>query len=138
MAAKQNPGRSGGGGGGGYGRRRRSPEAQSKSQSNAHQYGLLEPSVELVKVKSHGNNGRVAQTPVVVTKDNLKLLNGQVKERRKRSDNFIPFSEYEAQRVNTLILEENDFHALPQRLAQEQAQLARQARVLTMQLAVAQ
>merc|ERR1712088_1075566 len=42
------------------GRRRRSAQLEPV-HSNAHQYGLLEPKVELVKVKSHGNYGKVVQ-----------------------------------------------------------------------------
>ena len=37
------------------------------------------------------------------------------------TDNFIPFSEYDSRRVNTLKLEQNDFLALPARL-QSQSQ----------------
>merc|ERR1712025_118829 len=97
------------------GRRRRSAQLEPV-HSNAHQYGLLEPKVELVKVKSHGNYGKVVQASVVAPSAHTKLEHG----RRKRSenfDNFVPFSVYDDRRVKLLKVEENDFHALPRVIA---------------------
>jgi len=110
------------------GRRRRSPQIEPP-HSNAHQYGLIVPNVDKVKVKSHGSFGREVHAPVVVVrKDHTNFLNG-AKERRKRSDNFIPFSLYDDRRRKTLKIEENDAHALPLRLQiEKKEQLARQAR----------
>jgi len=117
-----------------YGKRSAQPDTR---YTNAHQYGLIEPKVEVVKVKSHGNYGKVAQSgkprQARVLTEEAQFLNGPNK-RRRRSDTyvFIPFSVYEGRRVNTLKLEENDFHALPARLQIElkRAQIARQAKSL--------
>merc|ERR1712008_296389 len=98
------------------GKRRRSAQLEPV-HSSAHQYGLLEPKVELVKVKSHGNYGKVVQASVVAPSAHAKLEHGK---RRKRSDNFdniIPFSVYDDRRVKLLKVEENDFHALPRVIA---------------------
>merc|ERR1719369_62637 len=121
------------------GRRRRSPQIEPL-HSNAHQYGLKEPKVEKVKVKSHGNFGKDIQTPVVVVKkDHSNFING-AKERRKRNTyDFIPFSVYDARRIKTLKVEENDFHALPLRLQIEnRIKLAREAKALQIQLTATQ
>merc|ERR1712088_633564 len=58
------------------GRRRRSAQLEPV-HSNAHQYGLLEPKVELVKVKSHGNYGKVVQASVVAPSAHAKLEHGK-------------------------------------------------------------
>jgi len=114
------------------GRRRRSTPLV---HSNAHQYGLVEPKVGVVKVKSHGNYGKVAQSggPGVASRvKHAEFLNG-AKERRKRgSQTFIPFSLYETRRTKTLKVEENDFHALPARLQieKQRAHITRQAKAL--------
>jgi len=114
-----------------YGRRRRRSPQIEPQQSNAHQYGLKAPNVDTVKVKSHGSFGREVHAPVIVKKkDHTNFLNG-AKERRKRSDNFIPFSVYDDRRRKTLKIEENDARALPLRLQiEKKEQLARQAKAL--------
>lgn len=98
------------------GRRRRSAQLEPV-QSNAHQYGLLEPKVELVKVKSHGNYGKVVQASVVAPSAHAKLEHGKRRKRSENFDNFIPFSVYDDRRVKLLKVEENDFHALPRVIA---------------------
>lgn len=104
------------------GRRRRQAEAALAGSDN--QYGLLEPRVEVVKIKSHGNYGKVVQEAAGAGAgpggEPLAQRTHTATERRKRSDNFIPFSVYEDRRSKTLKVEENDFHALP-RLLQQQA-----------------
>merc|ERR1711935_1092807 len=98
------------------GKRRRSAQLVPV-HSNAHQYGLLEPKVELVKVKSHGNYGKVVQASVVAPSAHAKLEHGKRRKRSDNFDNFIPFSVYDDRRVKLLKFEENDFHALPRVIA---------------------
>merc|ERR1711894_144326 len=120
------------------GRRRRSAQLEPV-HSNAHQYGLLEPKVELVKVKSHGNYGKVVQASVVAPSAHAKLEHGR-KKRSENFDNFVPFSVYDDRRVKLLKVEENDFHALPRVIAsnkQKRADLlekAEEAKVHMVQL----
>merc|ERR1712004_545379 len=95
------------------GKKKRSAQLEP-THSNAHQYGLIEPKIDLVKVKSHGNFGKVVQASDVAPSAHAKLEQGK---RRKRSENldfdFIPFNVYDDRRVKLLKVEENDFHALP-------------------------
>merc|ERR1712055_616204 len=98
------------------GRRRRSAQLEPV-HSNAHQYGLLEPKVELVKVKSHGNYGKLVQASVVAPSAHAKLEHGKRRKRSDNFDNFVPFSVYDDRRVKLLKVEENDFHALPRVIA---------------------
>jgi len=114
-------------------RRRRSPQIEHVKRKNAHHFGLKAPKVDQVKVKSHGSFGREVHAPVIVVKkDHTNFLNG-AKERRKRSDNFIPFSVYDDRRRKTLKIEENDARALPLRLQiEKKEQLARQAKALAL------
>merc|ERR1712088_910934 len=98
------------------GRRRRNAQLEPV-HSNAHQYGLLEPKVELVKVKSHGNYGKVVQASVVAPSAHAKLEHGKRRKRSENFDNFVPFSVYDDRRVKLLKGEENDFHALPRVIA---------------------
>merc|ERR1712117_384092 len=121
------------------GRRRRSAQLEPVHHSNAHQYGLLEPKVELVKVKSHGNYGKVVQASVVAPSAHAKLEHGKRRKRSKNFDNFVPFSVYDDRRVKLLKVEENDFHALPRVIAsnkQKRADLAKveEAKVHVVQL----
>merc|ERR1712126_202145 len=114
-------------------RRRRSPQIEHVKRKNAHHFGLKAPKVDQVKVKSHGSFGREVHAPVIVVrKDHTNFLNG-AKERRKRSDNFIPFSVDDDRRRKTLKVEENDARALPLRLQiEKKEQLARQAKALAL------
>merc|ERR1712126_482454 len=116
-------------------RRRRSPQIEHVKRKNAHHFGLKAPKVDQVKVKSHGSFGREVHAPVIVVrKDHTNFLNG-AKERRKRSDNFIPFSVYDDRRRKTLKIEENDARALPLRLQiEKKEQLARQAKALALKM----
>merc|ERR1712055_70381 len=99
------------------GRRRRNAQLEPV-HSNAHQYGLLEPKVELVKVKSHGNYGKVVQASVVAPSAHAKLEHGKRRKRQSENfDNFVPFSVYDDRRVKLSKVEENDFHALPRVIA---------------------
>merc|ERR1712038_2225193 len=86
------------------GRRRRNAQLEPV-HSNAHQYGLLEPKVELVKAS------------VVAPSAHAKLEHGKRRERSENFDNFVPFSVYDDRRVKLLKVEENDFHALPRVIA---------------------
>merc|ERR1711970_59054 len=120
------------------GRRRRSAQLEPV-HSNAHQYGLLEPKVELVKVKSHGNYGKVVQASVVAPSAHAKLEHGKRRKRSENFDNFVPFSVYDDRRVKLLKVEENDFHTLPRVIAsnkQKRADLAKveEAKVHVVQL----
>merc|ERR1712172_396532 len=102
------------------GRRRRSAQHLEPVHSNAHQYGLLEPKVELVKVKSHGNYGKVVQASVVAPSAHAKLEHDGKRRKRQSEnnfDNFVPFSVCDDRRVKLLKVEENDFHALPRVIA---------------------
>merc|ERR1711970_137679 len=110
------------------GRRRRSAQLEPV-HSNAHQYGLLEPKVELVKVKSHGNYGKVVQASVVAPSAHAKLEHGKRRKRSENFDNFVPFSVYDDRRVKLLKVEENDFHALPRVIASNKQKRADQAKV---------
>merc|ERR1712061_255753 len=83
------------------GRRRRNAQLEPV-HSNAHQYGLLEPKVELVKVKSHGNYGKVVQASVVAPSAHAKLEHGKRRKRSENFDNFVPFSVYDDRRVKLL------------------------------------
>lgn len=78
---------------------------------------LVKPVValEAVKVKSHGSQGWVVQgrAPGSAVSSGAK--------RQRRSNGFIPFSEYEATRVDTLKVEQNDALALSERLKTEAA-----------------
>merc|ERR1712158_30868 len=99
------------------GKKRRSAQLEPV-HSNAHQYGLLEPKVELVKVKSHGNFGKVVQaSDVAPSPHHAKLEHGRKKRSDVNFDNFVPFSVYDDRRVKLLKVEENDFHALPRVIA---------------------
>merc|ERR1712110_1329647 len=99
------------------GKKRRSAQLEPV-HSNAHQYGLLEPKVELVKVKSHGNFGKVVQaSDVAPSPHHAKLDHGRKKRSDVNFDNFVPFSVYDDRRVKLLKVEENDFHALPRVIA---------------------
>lgn len=128
-----------------YGRRRRRAAQAEPPHSNAHQYGLQEPRVHLVKVKSHGNFGKVVQEAPAAGATHVS--HSRI-ERRKRSDNFIPFNVYDERRVKLLRVEENGFHALPRRNQlesrreqEEERSRAREGRALhlaTLQLTAAQ
>merc|ERR1712037_172636 len=99
------------------GKKRRSADLEPV-HSNAHQYGLLEPKGELVKVKSHGNFGKVVQaSDVAPSPHHAKLEHGRKKRSDVNFDNFVPFSVYDDRRVKLLKVEENDFHALPRVIA---------------------
>merc|ERR1712088_209022 len=103
---------------GSYSGRRRRNAQLDPVHSNAHQYGLLEPKVELVKVKSHGNFGKVVQaSDVAPSPHHAKLEHGRKKRSDVNFDNFVPFSVYDDRRVKLLKVEENDFHALPRVIA---------------------
>jgi len=121
-----------------YAGRKRRNAILELEHNKQHKYGLQEPNIGNVKVKSRGNHGQVIQFADEFRKGKAMYLNG-VKNREKRSDNFIPFYVYDADRSLTLKVEEMDHLALRQRLQIErQAQLARKAKILKVQLTATQ
>lgn len=79
--------------------------------------GLVKPLValEAVKVQSHGSHGWVVQG----NNPTNAAFSGAT--RHRRNSGFIPFSEYEGARVDTLKVEQNDALALSERLKAEVA-----------------
>lgn len=121
-----------------YAGRKRRNAILELEQNKQHKYGLQEPHIGNVKVKSRGNHGQVIQFAHEFRKGKAMYLNG-AKNREKRSDPFIPFYVYDADRSNTLKLEEMDHQALRKRLQIErEAQLARKAKFLKVQLTATQ
>ena len=101
----------------GYGKR----SAESKDESEA-KLGLVDNvPLEAVKVVIHSSHGNIAQHYDGDTEYQNAVLGSRFGRGKRETDNFIPFSEYDSRRVNTLKLEQNDFLALPARL-QSQSQ----------------
>merc|ERR1711971_606923 len=101
----------------GYGKR----SADNKEGSEI-QLGLVaDVPLEAVKVKIHSSHGNIAQQYDGGTEYQNAVLGSRFGRGKRETDNFIPFSEYDSRRVNTLKLEQNDFLALPARL-QSQSQ----------------
>lgn len=95
----------------------RETERRKRSNKSQDLHGLVpNVAVQAVKVKSHGKYGNVAQVAVDGAPSSRTIFEAQLGRRRRRSNNFIPFSEYDQRRVKTLKIEQNDFLALPQRL----------------------
>merc|ERR1712038_1445609 len=100
----------------GYGKR----SAENKDESEA-KLGLVDVPLDAVKVKIHSSHGNIAQQYDGDTEYQNAVLGSRFGRGKRETDNFIPFSEYDSRRVNTLKLEQNDFLALPARL-QSQSQ----------------
>merc|ERR1711997_399075 len=101
----------------GYGKR----SAESKDESEAKLGLVANVPLEAVKVVIHSSHGNIAQHYDGDTEYQNAVLGSRFGRGKRETDNFIPFSEYDSRRVNTLKLEQNDFLALPARL-QSQSQ----------------
>ena len=101
----------------GYGKR----SADNKDESEAKLGLVSNVPLEAVKVVIHSSRGNIAQHFDGDTEYQNAVLGSRFGRGKRESDNFIPFSEYDSRRVNTLKLEQNDFLALPARL-QSQSQ----------------
>merc|ERR1712226_970796 len=101
----------------GYGKR----SADSKDESETKLGLVADVPLDAVKVKIHSSHGNIAQQYDGDTEYRNAVLGSRFGRGKRETDNFIPFSEYDSRRVNTLKLEQNDFPALPARL-QSQSQ----------------
>merc|ERR1712038_1652401 len=101
----------------GYGKR----SADNKDESEAKLGLVVDVPLDAVKVKIHSSHGNIAQQYDGDTEYQNAVLGTRFGRGKRETDNFIPFSEYDSRRVNTLKLEQNDFLALPARL-QSQSQ----------------
>merc|ERR1712218_7763 len=100
----------------GYGKR----SADSKAESET-KLGLVDNiPLEAVKVVIHSSQGNIAQHYDGDTAYQNAVLGSRFGRGKRETDNFIPFSEYDSRRVNTLKLEQNDFLALPARLQSQE------------------
>merc|ERR1712061_311995 len=96
----------------GYGKR----SADSKDDSET-KLGLVDNiPLEAVKVVIHSSRGNIVQHYGGDTEYQNAVLGSRFGRGKRETENFIPFSEYDTRRVNTLKLEQNDFLALPARL----------------------
>merc|ERR1711971_930598 len=101
----------------GYGKR----SADTKDESEAKLGLVADVPLEAVKLVIHSSHGNIAQHYDGDTEYQNAVLGSRFGRGKRETDNFIPFSEYDSRRVNTLKLEQNDFLALPARL-QSQSQ----------------
>merc|ERR1712038_764191 len=101
----------------GYGKR----SADNKDESETKLGLVADVPLDAVKVKIHSSHGNIAQHYDGDTAYQNAVLGSRFGRGKRETDNFIPFSEYDSRRVNTLKLEQNDFLALPARL-QSQSQ----------------
>merc|ERR1739848_453864 len=101
----------------GYGKR----SADRKDESETKLGLVADVPLDAVKVKIHSSHGNIAQQYDGDTEYQNAVLGSRFGRGKRETDNFIPFSEYDSRRVNTLKLEQNDFLALPARL-QSQSQ----------------
>merc|ERR1712038_607655 len=101
----------------GYGKR----SADNKDESETKLGLVADVPLDAVKVKIHSSHGNIAQQYDGDTEYQNAVLGSRFGRGKRETDNFIPFSEYDSRRVNTLKLEQNDFLALPARL-QSQSQ----------------
>merc|ERR1712001_9544 len=101
----------------GYGKR----SADSKDESEAKLGLVANVPLDAVKVVIHSSQGNIARHYDGDTEYQNAVLGSRFGRGKRETDNFIPFSEYDSRRVNTLKLEQNDFLALPARL-QSQSQ----------------
>merc|ERR1712038_393318 len=101
----------------GYGKR----SADNKDESETKLGLVADVPLDAVKVKIHSSHGNIAQQYDGDTEYQNAVLGTRFGRGKRETDNFIPFSEYDSRRVNTLKLEQNDFLALPARL-QSQSQ----------------
>merc|ERR1712203_167575 len=95
--------------------------ADQKDESEAKLGLVSNVPLEAVKLVIHSSRGSIAQHFDGDTEYQNAVLGSRFGRGKRDTDNFIPFSEYDSRRVNTLKLEQNDFLALPARL-QSQSQ----------------
>merc|ERR1712038_1789424 len=106
----------------GYGKRSADNKDESEVDESETKLGLVaDVPLDAVKVKIHSSHGNIAQQYDGDTEYQNAVLGSRFGRGKRETDNFIPFSEYDSRRVNTLKLEQNDFLALPARL-QSQSQ----------------
>merc|ERR1712203_209151 len=96
----------------GYGKR----SADKKDESETKLGLVNNVPLDAVKVVIHSSHGNIAQHFDGDTEYQNAVLGTRFGRGKRESENFIPFSEYDSRRVNTLKLEKNDFVALPKRL----------------------
>merc|ERR1739848_877819 len=96
----------------GYGKR----SADRKDESETKLGLVADVPLDAVKVKIHSSHGNIAQQYDGDTEYQNAVLGSRFGRGKRETDNFIPFSEYDSRRVNTLKLEQNDFLALPAKL----------------------
>merc|ERR1712038_1658297 len=100
----------------GYGKR----SADSKDDSET-KLGLVDNiPLEAVKLVIHSSRGNIVQHYDGDTEYQNAVLGSRFGRGKRETENFIPFSEYDTRRVNTLKLEQNDFLALPARLQSQE------------------
>merc|ERR1712001_467245 len=92
----------------GYGKR----SADSKDESEAPLGLVANVPLDAVKVVIHSSQGNIARHYDGDTEYQNAVLGSRFGRGKRETDNFIPFSEYDSRRVNTLKLEQNDFLAL--------------------------
>merc|ERR1711971_1432303 len=97
------------------------PTAVVRSPGYGKRSADTEDESEAVKLVIHSSHGNIAQHYDGDTEYQNAVLGSRFGRGKRETDNFIPFSEYDSRRVNTLKLEQNDFLALPARL-QSQSQ----------------
>merc|ERR1712018_357373 len=100
----------------GYGKR----SADSKEESETKLGLVSDVPLDAVKVVIHSSHGNIAQHYDGDTAYQNAVLGSRFGRGKRETDNFIPFSEYDSRRVNTLKLEQNDFLALPARLQSQE------------------
>ena len=113
---------------------RRSPSEEDDSLPS--DVVLVQVDSGAVKIRNRGKYGNIAQTashPAAVSSRLVFDDTYAQKQQRQRREadavvvaNFIPFSEYDARRVQILKVEQNDFMALPKRLADKTPQVLQQ------------
>jgi len=112
--------------------------ADEDAESFGADVALVDVDHQAVKIRNRGKYGNIAQpasSPGMISSRLVfddKFGHSRQPNRRRRSNGdaaavvvlptFIPFSEYDARRVQILKLEQNDFLALPKRLAAGQQQ----------------
>merc|ERR1712038_1394598 len=100
----------------GYGKR----SADNKEESESKLGLVQDVPLDAVKVVIHSSHGNIAQHYDGDTAYQNAVLGSRFGRGKRETDNFIPFSEYDNRRVNTLKLEQNDFLALPARLQSQE------------------
>merc|ERR1712088_93621 len=100
----------------GYGKR----SADNKDESETKLGLVNNVPLDAVKVVIHSSHGNIAQHFDGDTEHQNAVMGTRFGRGKRETENFIPFSEYDSRRVNTLKLEQNDFLALPARLQSQE------------------